>query len=130
MNEPLIRVRRIQDEPSDQDGVRVLVDRIWPRGVRRADADLDEWCKEVAPSTALRRWYGHDPTKFDEFGRRYRIELEQPEPAAALRHLREVACGDHRLTLLTATRCPEISQATVLAELLRRSPCPSCGVSR
>lgn len=120
MSEPQVRVRRIQDEPSDDDSLRVLVDRIWPRGIRKAAADLDEWCKEVAPSTALRRWYGHDPTKFQEFSRRYRAELEQPEPAAAMRHLRELAGHGYPLTLLTATKRPEISQATVLAQLLRR----------
>lgn len=120
MSEPLVRVHRIQDESSDHDGVRVLVDRIWPRGIRKAEANLDEWCKEVAPSTALRRWYGHDPTKFEEFGRRYRAELGQPEPAAALRHLRELADDGRPVTLLTATKRPEISQAAVLAELLRR----------
>lgn len=116
---PQVRVRRVYDEPAADDGVRVLVDRIWPRGLTKARADLAEWCKQVAPSTELRRWYGHDPAKFDEFARRYRAELEQPERAAALRHLHELA-DDRSLTLLTATRDPDISEAAVLADLLRR----------
>lgn len=115
---PDVRVRRVYDEPEDQDGIRVLVDRRWPRGVSRAKADLDEWCKAVAPSTTLRKWYDHDPAKFDEFSRRYRAELEEPEQAAALQHLRELADG-HRLTLFTATKDPDISQAAVLADVLR-----------
>ena len=115
---PDVRVRRVYDDADDQDGLRVLVDRRWPRGVTKARADLDEWCKEVAPSTALRKWYGHDPVSFEEFTRRYQAELEEPERAAALQHLRALADG-HRLTLLTATKHPDISQAAVLADLLR-----------
>ena len=113
-----VRVRRVYDEPASDDGARVLVDRIWPRGLTKDKADLTEWCKQVAPSTALRRWYGHDPVKFDEFVGRYRAELEQPERATALQHLRDLA--RHRpLTLLTATKPPDISEAAVLADLLR-----------
>lgn len=115
---PDVRVRRVYDEPTPDDGTRVLVDRIWPRGVSKARAELAEWCKQVAPSTELRKWYEHDPAKFGEFTRRYRAELDQPEPAAALRHLHDLA-GEHPLTLLTATKDPTISAATVLADLLR-----------
>ena len=96
----------------------MLVDRVWPRGLSKADAELDEWCKEVAPSHELRRWYGHDPKRFDEFARRYREELDRPEPAAALRHLRRLA-HERPLVLLTATKDVWTSQAAVLAELLR-----------
>ncbi len=113
-----VRVRRVYDEPAPQDGARVLVDRIWPRGLSREKAALTQWCKEVAPSSELRRWYGHDPARFAEFARRYRQELEQPERSDALAHLRQLA-AQQPLTLLTATRQPEISQAAVLAELLR-----------
>jgi uncharacterized protein YeaO (DUF488 family) len=95
-----------------------LVDRRWPRGVSKARADLDEWCRAVAPSDALRKWYGHEAEKFEEFELRYRRELEDPERASALRHL-EVMTAHGRLTLLTATKEVEISQAAVLAELLR-----------
>lgn len=116
---PNVYVRRVYDEARDNDGVRVLVDRYWPRGVSKARADLDEWCKQVAPSTALRKWYGHDPTKFDEFRREYLAELQEPEQAGGLQHLQELAAGGHRLTLLTATQHDDISQAAVLADLLR-----------
>jgi uncharacterized protein YeaO (DUF488 family) len=113
-----VRVRRVYEAPSSEDGTRVLVDRLWPRGLSKARAELTEWCKQVAPSTSLRQWYGHDPAKFDEFARRYRAELDQPEPAAAVRHLRGLA-RDRPLTLLTATRDPDISEAAVLADVLR-----------
>jgi uncharacterized protein YeaO (DUF488 family) len=113
-----VQVRRIYDDPAEDDGIRVLVDRRWPRGVSRARAALDEWCTAVAPSEELRKWYGHSPDKFDEFQARYRKELEEPERAAALRHLRAMTSHD-RLTVLTATKNVQISQATVLVELLR-----------
>ena len=116
-----IVVRRVYDEPTGQDGTRVLVDRVWPRGVSKVAARLDEWCTAVAPSPALRRWYGHDSAKFEEFSRRYRVELTQPVRAQALRHLKELA-NRGRLTLLTATKKPEISQAAVLLDLLSRAP--------
>lgn len=115
-----VRVRRIYDDPSPTDGVRVLVDRIWPRGVSKERAALDEWCKDVAPSTELRKWYAHDPERFGEFVTRYRRELAEPARHAALEHLRELT-AERTVTLLTATRLVEISEATVLADLL--SPC-------
>lgn len=113
-----VRVARVYDPPFTSAGARVLVDRIWPRGLRKDQARLDEWCKAVAPSTVLRKWYGHDPSRFEEFARRYRAELHDPEHSAALTHLRELA-GQRDLTLLTAAAAVEISQAAVLAELLR-----------
>ena len=113
-----VRVRRVYEEPERGDGTRVLVDRIWPRGLTKARAALDEWCKDVAPSGELRKWYNHDPGRFGGFGRRYQAELKDPQRAEALSHLRELA-KDRQLTLLTATRQPEISEAAVLAELLR-----------
>jgi uncharacterized protein YeaO (DUF488 family) len=81
-------------------------------------AHLDEWCKAVAPSTALRTWYQHDPERFEEFGRRYRAELDEPERAEAVQHLRELAQRGP-VTLLTATKHAEISEAAVLADVLR-----------
>jgi uncharacterized protein YeaO (DUF488 family) len=114
-----VRVRRAYDARVRGDGHRVLVDRIWPRGLSKEKADLDDWCKAVAPSTTLRKWYGHDPKRFDEFGRRYRAELEEPERAEALQHLRNLA-KQRNLTLLTATKHADISEAAVLVELLRR----------
>ena len=117
-NEPDVRLRRIYDAPAAEDGIRVLVDRRWPRGVSKTRADLDEWCRAVAPSDALRNWYGHEARKFEEFGHRYRRELEEPQRASAFRHL-EVMAAHGRLTLLTATKEVEFSQAAVLVELLR-----------
>ena len=115
-----VKVGRAYDPPAPGDGTRVLVDRLWPRGLTKAKAQLDEWCKEVAPSTELRKWYHHDPAQFAEFTRRYRAELEEPGRCEALAHLRELA-NEGTLTLLTATRSPEISEAEVLAEMLRPS---------
>jgi uncharacterized protein YeaO (DUF488 family) len=112
-----IRVRRVYDEPGPGDGARVLVDRVWPRGVSRAHAKLDEWARDLAPSTALRAWYGHDPAKFSEFRRRYITELDAPMPRSKLAEVHELAAG-RPVTLLTATRDIRISQAAVLAELL------------
>jgi uncharacterized protein YeaO (DUF488 family) len=76
-----VRVRRVYEEPEPADGTRVLVDRIWPRGLAKAKAALDEWCKDVAPSDELRKWYSHDPDRFEEFGRRYQLELQDPRRA-------------------------------------------------
>lgn len=117
-NKAKVQVRRVYDPPAPDDGARVLVDRIWPRGLTKTKAHLDEWCKQVAPSTELRKWYSHDPARFEEFTHRYHRELAQPERSAALTHLRELA-KDRTLTLLTATTQPEISEAEVLAEMLR-----------
>jgi uncharacterized protein YeaO (DUF488 family) len=115
-----IKVGRVYDAPASEDGARVLVDRIWPRGLSKEKAHLDEWCKTVAPSTALRKWYDHDPQRFEEFGRRYRSELHEPGPAAALEHLGELA-AQGPLTLLTATKRADISEAAILADLLRHT---------
>jgi len=116
--QPDIRVRRVYDDPAPEDGARVLVDRIWPRGLRKDAVRLDEWAKDVAPSAALRTWYGHDPAKFGEFRRRYLDELAGEAPCAALGWLRQLA-ATRTVTLLTATRDVTHSQAEVLAQLLR-----------
>ncbi len=113
-----VRVARVYEQPGPQDGARVLVDRIWPRGMTKEAAHLDEWCKDVAPSTELRKWYGHDPERFAEFDRRYRAELEEPERSKALQHLRELAT-ERTVTLLTATKRADISEAVVIAEMIR-----------
>ena len=88
-----IQVRRVYDEPAKADGVRVLVDRMWPRGLRKDAARLDEWAKDVAPSAELRTWYQHDPAKFGEFRQRYVAELAAPGAREALARLREMAAG-------------------------------------
>ena len=112
-----VQVRRVYDPPARGDGNRVLVDRIWPRGLTKERADLHEWCKTIAPSTGLRKWYHHDPQRFTEFARRYREELTEPQRAEALAHLGMLA-KDRNLTLLTASKAVDISEATVLAEML------------
>jgi len=118
-----VRVRRAYDPPEPADGTRVLVDRLWPRGLRKADACFDAWLKDVAPSTELRKWYAHEPERFEEFARRYLAELAGPEQAAALERLRTLAAAGP-LTLLTATAAVELSQAAVLADVVdeRRRP--------
>ena len=121
---PDVRVRRVYDEPSAADGARVLVDRIWPRGVRKDAIRLDDWAKDVAPSAELRTWYGHDPARFSEFRQRYLRELAGSAQRAALGRLRTLAAAGRPLTLLTATKDSEHSQAAVLAQVLRQAPSP------
>jgi uncharacterized protein YeaO (DUF488 family) len=110
---PSFEVRRVYDAGSSRRGYRVLVDRLWPRGIAKGDLELDEWCKDVAPSTELRRWYGHVPARFEEFARRYEAELARPPGAAAVEHLVTIAAR-RPVTLLTATRDVEHSGAEVL----------------
>lgn len=113
-----VQVKRIYDKPACGDGVRVLVDRVWPRGLTKEAARIDAWTKEVAPSTQLRKWYSHEPRRFAEFRRRYLIELKEPQHAAALTELRRLA-RRRNLTLLTATKALEFSQAAVLVHAIQ-----------
>jgi uncharacterized protein YeaO (DUF488 family) len=128
-----VRARRVYEEPLSSDGTRVLVDRLWPRGLAKAAAHIDEWAKAVAPSDELRRWYGHDPAKFAGFRRRYAGELAEPERAAALQHLRDLARSGP-VTLLTATKDLGHSHAADLAQRLTsqqdRPGDPSCWLNR
>lgn len=117
MNARPIMAKRVYDQPATSDGTRVLVDRVWPRGLTKAAAELDEWCKHVAPSTELRQWYGHVPDRFPQFRRQYLAELDDPIRTQALAHLRELTHTD-TLTLLTASKDLGISHACVLADLL------------
>ncbi|MEV6650060.1 DUF488 family protein [Streptomyces sp. NPDC051219] len=113
-----IRVRRVYDAPADDDGTRVLADRLWPRGLSKDAARIDEWPKALTPSTELRRWYhGQEGDAYEEFRRRYDAELNSPDAAAALEGLRGLA-RTGRLTLLTAAKDPERSHAAVLADRL------------
>ncbi len=114
---PKLRARRVYEQAEQSDGKRVLVDRLWPRGLSRERAHLDEWLKAVAPSDELRRWYGHQPDRFTEFRHRYEVELTEPARAEALRHLREEARSGP-VTLLTATKDLEHSEAAVIVQLL------------
>jgi len=117
----MIRVKRIHDPPAPDDGKRYLADRIWPRGVSRAQAALDGWLKNIAPSDALRRWYGHDPARWEEFGIRYRDELSRPEAAQTLAALRLEAVRE-TVTLLFAAKDRERNNAVVLKECLDSPP--------
>lgn len=111
-----IRIKRIYEKPSHEDGVRVLVDRVWPRGVSKEEAKLTLWHKEIAPSTALRKWFGHDPDRWDEFRRKYRAELD--DNAEEVKHLRDTL-GRGTATLLYGAKDEAHNQAIVLAEYLR-----------
>jgi len=99
------------------DGERILIDRLWPRGFRKDDPRIDRWLRDVAPSTELRKWYSHQPDRFDEFAARYAAELQTPERAAALAELRDVVKAGS-VTLVTATRDLEGSHVAVLKDLL------------
>lgn len=113
-----IAIKRAYDPPEHGDGWRVLVDRLWPRGINKERVALDEWRADLAPSTALRRWFHHDPTRWREFDARYRAELRAH--AAGLQTLRQRA-RRQRVTLLYAARDPHVNHAVVLQAVLRRS---------
>jgi uncharacterized protein YeaO (DUF488 family) len=108
-------LKRAYDSPSDQDGTRVLVDRLWPRGVKKVDAAIDHWLKELAPSTELRKWFGHDPARWNEFRRRYSEELH--EHRGELDQLRDLA-RKRRVTLVYAARDEAHNEAVVLRDIL------------
>jgi uncharacterized protein YeaO (DUF488 family) len=110
-----VRVARIYDDPDPDDGQRVLVDRIWPRGIRKDDPRVGIWLKDVAPSKELREWYHHQPERFDEFASRYEAELDGGPALADLRKLAKQGV----VTLVSATRNLDGSHATVLAKLLK-----------
>lgn len=110
-----VRLKRVYEAAADTDGVRVLVDRVWPRGVRKADARIDLWCKEVAPSTELRRWFGHDEQRFEEFAECYRAELAGSH---ALAELRDLVQDQGTVTLVYGAKDTEHNQAVVLRGLL------------
>jgi uncharacterized protein YeaO (DUF488 family) len=110
-----VRVARVYDEPGPDDGERILVDRVWPRGFRKSDPRVGTWLKDVAPSKELRTWYNHQPERFDEFAARYKKELQGSEALDELR--KRTKRGP--VTLVTATRDLDGSQAAVLAALLK-----------
>jgi uncharacterized protein YeaO (DUF488 family) len=113
----MMRVARIYDPPRPDDGVRVLADRLWPRGVRKNDPRIDRWIKEVAPSSELRRWYSHDLDRYEEFVIRYEHELEDPVAAKALGELRDLANAGP-VTLLTSAKDVEHGHLVVLKRWL------------
>ena len=110
-----VRLKRAYEPAAPEDGVRVLVDRLWPRGLRKADAAIDRWMKDIAPSTQLRQWFGHDPERWPEFRRRYTRELQQQ--ATAVDGLRELARGG-RVTLVFAAHDEAHNDAIVLRDAL------------
>ena len=110
-----IKIKRIYDEASGDDGYRVLVDRLWPRGISKKDAHLDEWNKEIAPSSELRKWFDHEESRFDEFTHRYREELKAKENE--LKELQE-RTKDKAVCLLYAAKETEFNQAVVLKDVL------------
>ena len=117
MKTTTIRIKRAYDPPSDGDGLRILIDRLWPRGLAKSELKLDAWVKHLSPSNELRKWYQHDPAKFAEFRRRYAAELKaQGEGLADLRN----AVAGRTVTLLTATKELDLSHAIVLRELLMK----------
>jgi uncharacterized protein YeaO (DUF488 family) len=113
---PDIRVKRVYDPPDARDGARVLVDRLWPRGARKDEAKLTLWLKDIAPSNELRRWFGHDPARFNEFSRRYRAELDANNDAVS-RMEDLVKAGP--VTLLYAAHDEEHNNARVMADYLK-----------
>jgi len=113
-----IILKRAYDKPARNDGYRLLVDRIWPRGVSKEDAKLDDWQKELAPSTELRKWFGHEAERFGEFKKRYKNELKKQQQAlAAINKIRE----DKRLCLVYGAKDKEHNQAVVLKEVLENN---------
>jgi len=112
-----IQLKRIYDNPAKADGRRVLVDRIWPRGLKKTEARVDEWLKEIAPSTALRKWFGHDPARWKEFKKRYSAELDDQRE-----QLQEIADESRRqtVTLLFGTKDTKHNNAVVLKGYLQR----------
>jgi uncharacterized protein YeaO (DUF488 family) len=112
-----VRLKRAYEEPAASDGYRVLIDRLWPRGVSKKDARLGEWARELAPSSELRRWFDHEPARFEEFRRRYMVELATQDEK--LRELRRRA-REGTLTLVYGAHDEKHNDAVVLAEILRR----------
>jgi len=125
-----IVVKRVYETPSASDGVRVLVDRLWPRGLTKEDAAVKFWLRELAPSNELRQWFHAYPEAWGMFRKRYLKELASPEASEAVDKLHRLAAGKRRVTLLYASRAPEHNNATVLKELLEGMPKPPSSVGR
>ncbi|HZQ94762.1 MAG TPA: DUF488 family protein [Candidatus Sulfotelmatobacter sp.] len=120
-------IKRVNEPPSPHDGARVLVDRLWPRGLTKAGAAIHEWLRDLAPSTELRRWYHLQPSQWELFRRKYLRELAKPEYQKALRRLFELAGSNQRLTLLYASKNETLNNASVLRELLEGARKPPRG---
>lgn len=116
-----VRLKRVYDTPARSDGKRVLIDRIWPRGLTKEDARLEAWCKEIAPSTPLRKWYNHEPAKWREFQRRYFAELARKRKAIS--RLSELAAGG-KVTLVFAAKDRRFNNAVALKAYLEKRQSP------
>ena len=116
----MLRVKRVYERKEVGDGTRILVDRLWPRGLRSAEAGIDEWMKEVAPSDELRKWFAHDPEKWSEFKRRYAQELAAPAKAALLKRIAKLAASGN-VTLVYAAKDTEHNNARALEELIAKA---------
>lgn len=113
-----VKLKRAYDTAADSDGKRILVDRVWPRGISKEKADLYEWLKEIGPSKELRQWFNHDPEKFAEFNKKYRDELQNGEQKAAYDTLKEIQKEYNTITLVFSAKNEENNQAQVLKEML------------
>ena len=113
----MVAIKRAYDPPERADGTRILVDRLWPRGLKKSQAQVEKWMRELGPSNELRQFFGHDPTRWPEFRRRYLVELKRPEAASMLAELAEIA-RNGKLTLVYSAKDQEHNQAVVLKELL------------
>lgn len=122
-----VAIKRVYEPPSSMDGARVLVDRLWPRGLTKAAAAIDEWLRDLAPSNKLRRWYHARPEQWDSFRKRYLQELSRAEAQEELSKLAELAREKNQLTLLFASRNEQHNNATVLQELLSGARKPPAG---
>lgn len=111
---PIVQIKRVYDAVQDDDGYRVLIDRLWPRGIAKADLNHDLWCKELGPSTELRKWFAHEADRWSQFSDRYRQELQAPEQKQRIQGLVKSAKGQ-RITLLYSAKDQEHNQAVVLA---------------
>ena len=114
-----ILIKRAYEEPGPEDGRRILVERLWPRGLRKADAKVDEWLKDIAPSTNLRRWYGHDPEKWREFKTRYWSELDKKKDVVEKLRFES---ANHKITLLFGSKEEKLNSAAALKEYLKSKP--------
>ncbi len=114
----MITLKRVYEKPSKGDGIRILVERLWPRGITKERAAVDLWLKDIAPSTELRKWFGHDPAKWEQFCKRYRVELEQNKDAV---NLLKQKCKEGIITLVYAARDEKHNSAVALKQMLEQT---------
>jgi uncharacterized protein YeaO (DUF488 family) len=116
----MIKLKRAYEKATPSDGYRVLVDRIWPRGIKKENAEIDNWLKAIAPSNELRKWFGHDPQRFAEFRQKYQAELQNEPAKTAFKELQQVAKNHDVVTLVYGAKDETHNQAVVLAEILKK----------